>query len=274
MNPVQWWHELQGGAIAQQRPPPPNADAPYPNLGSLPAKPAMPDPAARQRIFSGLQIDRANAQYEAATTPIPAPARPGAAPGLLAGGQSDPSAASATLAAASAPPARTPAAPPSLARPAGPTAAAATPSAELPGPPPSIPTAPPPPPQIAGVGIPATKPTPPPVAPPSPATVAKLAASAATPLAVGFKPGSAVLPPAAGAGLKQLAGQRGNHPVEVIGFGDADDATPEVQAAGVGLALARARAIVAALTASGVPAASIRMDAQASGHGGAARLIE
>jgi len=74
MNPVQWWHELQGGAIAQQRPPPPNADAPYPNLGSLPAKPAMPDPAARQRIFSGLQIDRANAQYEAATTPIPAPA--------------------------------------------------------------------------------------------------------------------------------------------------------------------------------------------------------
>src|SRR5690348_8595693 len=54
INPVQWWHGLQGGAIAQHRPPPPNADAPYPNLGSIPPKPEMPDPAARQRIASAL----------------------------------------------------------------------------------------------------------------------------------------------------------------------------------------------------------------------------
>ena len=36
LNPVTWWHDLQGGKIAEQRPPPPGADEPYPNLASVP----------------------------------------------------------------------------------------------------------------------------------------------------------------------------------------------------------------------------------------------
>ena len=34
---------MQGGEIAQQRPPPPGADQPYPNLATVPAKPEAPD---------------------------------------------------------------------------------------------------------------------------------------------------------------------------------------------------------------------------------------
>ncbi len=30
INPVSWWHSLEGGAIAQNRPPPPNPNAPFP----------------------------------------------------------------------------------------------------------------------------------------------------------------------------------------------------------------------------------------------------
>src|SRR5690348_133049 len=50
MNPVSWWHDLQGGKIAEDRPPPPGADQPYPNLASVPPKPAEPDRAALQNI--------------------------------------------------------------------------------------------------------------------------------------------------------------------------------------------------------------------------------
>ena len=42
MNPVSWWHDLQGGKIAEERPPPPGADQPYPNLASVPPKPQAP----------------------------------------------------------------------------------------------------------------------------------------------------------------------------------------------------------------------------------------
>jgi outer membrane protein OmpA-like peptidoglycan-associated protein len=271
INPVQWWHEREGGVIAKQRPPPPNADAPYPNLGSVPPKPPMPDAAAHGRIFSGLEADRANAQYEAAVAPLPAPRR-GTRPSLLGGppGARDADAASATLAATSAPPARG-----SAAAPLGPLVVLGAPGAEVSGTAPSIPAAPPPPPRLAGVAIPPTKPTPPPVAPPPPAhALAKLSESAAEPVAVGFKPGSAVLPPGSEASLKQLANRRAGHPIEVLGFGDANDATPEVQAEAVDLALARARAIGAALTANGVPATAIRLEAKANGHGGAARLVD
>ena len=44
INPVSWWHDLQGGKIAEQRPPPPGADQPYPNLATVPPKPAAAGP--------------------------------------------------------------------------------------------------------------------------------------------------------------------------------------------------------------------------------------
>ena len=82
VNPVDWWHALEGGRIAEQRPPPPNADAPYPNLSSVPARPVPTDAATRGRIATGLLADRADAAYAGAAmpelsvprTPSPAPA--------------------------------------------------------------------------------------------------------------------------------------------------------------------------------------------------------
>ena len=294
INPVQWWHGLQGGAIAQQRPPPPNADAPYPNLSIIPPKPAMPDPVARQHIASALAVDRANAQYEAKLAPLPNVPHASNPRGLLGipstPTKPDENAASASLEAANAPPApstdpTTPASPkpaaakPASTKPAGAPqagAAAALPSAapEPAGPPPTVPAAPPPLPHLEGFAIPVSKPVPPPVAPPSPPKLTPLAGGATTPLAVGFPANSAVLSPPDETALKDLATRRGSHHVEVVGFGDVTDATPHVQAEGVDLALARARAIVAALNAAGVPQTAIRMSAQADGRGGAARLVD
>ncbi len=274
INPVQWWHGLQGGAIAEQRPPPPNVDMPYPNLGSIPPKPAMPDPAARRRIMDKLAADRANARYEAKLMPIPnlpqanPPGFPGAQP------PPDANAASATLEAVTAPPSAAGSAKRGAKQvTAGPASLPPSSPVSL-GPMPAIPAAPPPPPRLAGVAIPVAKPRPFPVAPPEPAKREKLTAAGGAPVAVGFPPNSAVLSTDDVAALKTLAARRGRHGVEVIGFGDATDATPQVQAEGVDLALARARAMVAALTTEGVPAAAIRMSAQAGGRGGAARLID
>ena len=274
LNPVQWWHGLQGGVIAEQRPPPPNADAPYPNLGSVPVKPAMPDPAVRQRVASGLIADRGNAQFEATLSPLQA--APHAAAGAGLGGMAtpspDPNAASASLEAASAPAASAAAA--GQAAPRGRVASlpAPVPAASLPSP--SIPAAPPPAPHIPGFEIPLGKPVPRPQAPISASRAEPLGTAASVPLALGFLPNSALLAPPEEAALKNLASRRGTHPVEVVGFGDATDATPQIQAEAIDLALARARAIVGSLNADGVPVTAIRMSAQANGRGGAARLLE
>src|SRR5205085_787128 len=85
--------------------------------------------------------------------------------------------------------------------------------------------------------IPVTKPTPPPVAPPSPPKLAPLATGATTPLAIGFPANSAVLSPPDEVALKSLANRRGGHHVEVVGFGDVTDATPQVQAEGIDLGM-------------------------------------
>ena len=142
------------------------------------------------------------------------------------------------------------------------------------GPMPDVPLGPPPPPSLSGYVIPLTKPTPPPVAPPEPPKPDKLGGTRAQPVALGFLPNSAVLTPDDVAALKALAAKRGEHKVEAVGFGDADDATPQVQAEGIDLALARARAITAALNVDGVPPQAVQMSAEASGRGGAARLID
>src|SRR5580700_2974173 len=114
MNPVSWWHGLQGGKIAEERPPPPGADQPYPNLASVPPKPAQPDRAALDNIASALIADRTNAQHVAAEAPIADPSVPSASPALFGRGTVPPppppsppgsAKASATMAAAEAPPA-------------------------------------------------------------------------------------------------------------------------------------------------------------------------
>jgi outer membrane protein OmpA-like peptidoglycan-associated protein len=178
VNPVSWWHGLQGGKIAEERPPPPGADQPYPNLATVPPKPAQPDRAALDNIASALIADRTNAQHVAAEAPIADPSVPSASPALFGRGTVPPpppappsgtAKASATMAAAEAPPAPpTPPTQPSTGSqtaaspakaPVGavqsaplapPGAAAQPPSIQAEAPPP-LPTAPPAPPNLPGV---------------------------------------------------------------------------------------------------------------------------
>src|SRR4051794_28877505 len=86
MNPVSWWHDLQGGKIAEERPPPPGADQPYPNLASVPPKPTEPDRAALANVASALVADRTNAQHLAAAAPLADPSSPSASPALFGKG--------------------------------------------------------------------------------------------------------------------------------------------------------------------------------------------
>ena len=108
--------------------------------------------------------------------------------------------------------------------------------------------------------------TPPP--PPSPAP------NAPSTLSVTFGNGSADLPSSAAEGLKQLAARRGNGVIAVTGYGDATSNDPDAQAAALTLGLSRAQAMAAALTAAGVPASAVQVDAEALGRGGTARLVQ
>ncbi len=275
LNPVDWWHGLQAGPIADVRPPPPSADAPYPNLGSVPARPTPQDLAGRGRIMSGLVADRANAKYSASQSPIgavPPPSAPPKQPSPATAADSD-DVSGATLQAASAPPAPAPPAPattPPRRAPVGkveqaslaaPTAARAMPD---------IPGAPPPPPAIPGVAA-ATAPAPPPPAP-TPVVVAAPQIAGA-PVSVAFAPGSAVLPPAAAGALAQLAKTRGAATISVTGFGDASGTDAAAQSSALPLALTRARAIAASLLAAGVPTVGITLGAEATGRGGVAQIV-
>ena len=289
-GPVTWWHTLEGGPIADARPPPPGADAPYPNLSTVPARPSPIDPGLRVRTTGGLAADRASATYAAQLDPLTAPPARDRS-GLFAAARplpaADPNAAGAALDAAEtpAPPVRLPPSPAPVA--AAPVRHAATvPAADvvdtpLPdiaqdsGPPPPVPDAPPAPPVLAGVRIPATVPHLPPVRPvPTPVPQAGLNAVDRAPLPLAFAPGSAVLEAAAQGALHGVAGRRGDHAIEVIGFGESDSQDGQSQYAGVRLASERARAVAAALLGDGVPMSALRMSADAPGRGAAVRLVD
>lgn len=131
LNPVNWWHGLQGGRIAEERPAPPNADAPYPNLSTVPPRPAPPDRDAMKRLTESLIGDRTHAQYLAESAPLPDPSSPRASPNLFGAGTLPPPAA--------APPPRAPVAPPDA---GGSSVTLPSASASPPPPTPPTPTAP------------------------------------------------------------------------------------------------------------------------------------
>ena len=284
-NPVDWWHGLEGGPIAGTRPPPPNANAPFPNLASVPAKPVTPDPQTQASVMKGLEADRANARYAAKIDPLPAAAPPGKPQAAAPPKPQNAEAPNASLAAASAPPppppkpAAVPAVAP-MAQPA-PAAAGATPPAPMPPAPmppapmppvpmPPVPQAPPPPPALAGVFVPAGPAEPAPVAPLAP--LAAPVAMSGELVAIAFPSGGAALPAPGLATVKSLAQRRGTGTVVVMGYGDAASAEPAVQSAALPLGLARARAVAEALRARGVPATAIRIGAEAEGAGATARI--
>lgn len=89
-----------------------------------------------------------------------------------------------------------------------------------------------------------------------------------------FITGSADLPGLAADQLKQLAGRRGNGVIVVTGYGEATSDAPDAQAAALTLGLSRAQAMAKALASDGVPASAVQVDAEATGRGGSARLIQ
>lgn len=207
-GPVSLYHNIEGGAIAQNRQAPPGADAPYPNLASVPAAPAAVTQAQTAALVARLPI---NAPEIPATE-----ANPAALAGL------------------------------------------------------TLPSGPPPVPNVLGLGLPAT-PTPNviPAPPKAPVPVAAKPVES-VPVSIAFAPGSAILSADMVAALTAIAPARGNSRVLAAGFGDAQG-LPRVGALALGLA--RARAIANALTAAGVPAKAIILQAAAAGSGGFVQLV-
>ncbi len=302
INPVTWWHDLQGGQIAEQRPPPPGATDPYPNISTVPDRPAPLDPNIRRAIDQGLVADRANAQHEAAAAPIPDPSSRTASPGLFGGATppppgtatpklvaSAPSAEvaqgpSATLAAATAPPAAAATAPPAPGQrtpPALPPGALADPASvplgQMPegstaqmGPLPPLPTTPPAPADLPGAN------PPPPLSRPVPPVPAGAPQSPGS-MAVPFASAAASLAPDGLAAVHGIAVTWSNAGAKagivITGYGDATSSDPAVQANALTVALLRAQAIGKALVAEGLPAGAMVTDAQAEGRGAAVRLV-
>jgi outer membrane protein OmpA-like peptidoglycan-associated protein len=291
LTPVGWWHDLQGGAIAADRPPPPGADLPYPHIYSIPPKPVLPSASFRTTVETQLAQERDDQERLAAHTPIvvetvppPPPAPPPPAGMEGAPEAADTTTANATLPGAEAPPLRkppvakpplqkpAPAAPgrsaPALAPDGGPAAGTPLTIAGLTGDEANVPQIPDAPPAPATFeGIPAEPaPTPP---PPLPAHV-PLAANG-TP--VYFRPGDAILDRSQTQTMKDAASHRGKESVEVEGHGDSQSDAPAAQEAALKLALQRALAVAKGLQAQHVPVTAIRISATAFGRGASVRLV-
>lgn len=275
-TPIGWWHDLQGGKIAEVRPPPPGVDDPYPNLSQVPPPPTSTDPATRRALAARLVAERDRTRQEAMQDPLvlPAPVAPAAPPVAAvprpAAPPPDPGASLAVLDAATAPPpARPPSPLPAVAPPAStpPIAVAPAPPGEpQPGKPavesgpiPDLPSDAPPLPRLGG--IPASVNAPPvPRLPPG--------------VSVAFRPGSAALPAGADAALRELAGRRAGAAVAVAAGGDAAGPGAAAQARALPLAWRRAQSMQETLVAAGVPAGSLRVNAAALGRGGEAHLLQ
>ncbi len=257
-TPVDWWHDLEGGRIAQERPAPPRADAPYRNLAEVPARPVADDPAARGAIVAALSGDQRDAAYGATIAPLPAPTpRP-----VM---EVDPDAAGATI------PAASPVAKPAAVAPVAAAPVVAGKAAPAVVSMPDIPAAPPAPARLDGVKS-VTVAAPPPRAPAVQAP-AQAPHVARAPVVVAFAAGSAVLPPGAAAALQALARERQGDDIVIAGFGEAAGSASQAQAGSLGLGFARARAMTTVLAQAGVPSTAMRVTAEAIGRGGVARLV-
>ena len=288
-SPADWWHQLQGGAIAEDRPPPPGASAPYPNLDQVPGETPKVDAAHQKTLEAQLLAERDQVRRNVVQDPLPA--SPPAQPVVPPPAPSDPEAShivaeaanttsapapsasptptsqpTPTPAASPAPAAAVPAPPnpPAPTRASSKTPAPATPApaaaASTPPPsgPPAIPDAPPPLPELAGI-------------------TASLVPAAGRPppqgVAVGFRRGSAELPLSAVGALQALAARRAGAAIAVQAGGDAGP-SPAAQAAALPLALRRANAVLNELVALGVPAGDVHATALATARGTRADLIQ
>ena len=112
-TPVDWWHQFEGGTIAQQRPPPPGLGQPYPNLDQVPTTPVVVTPLARRALTTRLAAERDRTRRDMVQDPLTTPAKaPPASPPTAA---PDPNASKVVADAASAPAAPPPPPAPRLA---------------------------------------------------------------------------------------------------------------------------------------------------------------
>jgi len=296
-GPLAWWNNAVGGKIAEQRPPPPGSNDPYPNLATVPAKPAAANTAEWNRRTTGLVTDRINADQTAALAPIPAPASASRSSGT---GPQSPTAPNQEPAASAALVGVTPPQPGNRPGPAnaaagqtakaqrgtnaqaGAPASASGPGAAAAGtvPPtsaafstaervangqlPALPDEAPPRPGIA----------PPPPPPLVPATITPPLATSPPGAIVDFSENSATLNDPALAEVKALAADRGDHGIAITGYGGATSSDPVAQSDALSLGLSRAQALATALVAQGVPYAMLRLNAEAAGRGATLRLLQ
>ncbi len=280
-TPVAWWHQLEGGAIAQQRPPPPGVDDPYPAIGTTPAAAPSVASAELRRSVTEQLIEQRNLSarlnaHDPLPPPVVAPARtatpsPTRGPSLV---QSPANQSSATLDAADAPPPSHAAAGTAASAAAGgdpgdlalPAVVAGT-DAGAPVVLPAIPDAPPPPPGLPGIAM-----------PPPPSYVPRARPHYALAQGPGellqFAAGSDVLGSGQSDALHQVAAHRGAGSIYVHGYGEASSDSPQDQAQALTLAALRARSVADALEKEGVPASAIRIRADAFGRGARAGLVD
>ena len=140
---AKFWDRAWGPAT-EGRPAPPNADAPFPNLGTVPPRPETPDMATREALATRLVQQR-----EASREPLGA--LPGGAP---RGAPPPPALAPALAGMAIPPPAIAAPAAPSAPQQAAPSPVAAPEPAGIPAPPVIAPAGIPAPPVLAPAGTP------------------------------------------------------------------------------------------------------------------------
>jgi outer membrane protein OmpA-like peptidoglycan-associated protein len=264
-TPLDWWHNLEGGVIAGQRPPPPGSNDPYPNISTIPARPPAADVAAQQAIADSLAGQRDSANLAATQDPLKAlaPVRPPPKPAAPAA--PDPNANKVVVDAASPAPAPPATKPPEPALPSI-ESVPAVPAAVASGAMPEFAAAPPPPPagfDLPIVATPAAAPPPAPVKPPAPTNT----------VVVAFTPQSSTLPPSAPFRLQQFAQAHKGAAVFVTGRGDVVLPSADAQVRALSLGLKRAQSIATFLTTAGVSASNLHLRAEASGSGGTASLL-
>ncbi|MBB2180141.1 hypothetical protein HLH29_13365 [Gluconacetobacter tumulicola] len=282
---VDWWHQYQGGVIAQQRPPPPGAHDPYPAVGLTPTTPPVLPSAERRQDVTESLIEQRNLAHRMAAEVGPltntappvnaAPARP-STPAAPATTEATPSA---TLDAAEAPPP-----PPVASQPApktssahgdagdnggGPLVAMPEVGADVGGvggkapaasvPPPEIPAGPPTAPELPGFAVPS-----------------EAAVAVGRPDYILSDPGGTriLFPvgndhPVAGQekDIDSVVRHTPGGPLFVHGYGEAASTDSTEQARAMALALLRARAVADRLVADGVPAKAIHLRAHPFGDG-------
>ncbi|MFT8719102.1 hypothetical protein [Acetobacter sp.] len=292
---LDWYHQHQGGIIAQQRPPAPGQFDPYPNVGLTPTTPPeLPSPELRQQITNNLIADRnltmrTAAQNGTLTPDIPPPPNGQVKPAPAAKTEgapqsSQPSKETATTTpvpqggmgaildaadSSSTPPAAPQKSSDSVAKKdAAPAEAeigmpeftgnAAVVATTVDGPLPEIPAAPPALPSIAGVDVPVSTPKEDAVRP-------DYDLSQKDGTLLNFAPGSDQLAAGEDTKINKIVSSRRGSQLFLHCSGETVSMSPEDQTRAVQLGLLRCRTLSDALTAKNVPASVLHISSSAFG---------